>query len=383
MRGTTARRDSGFKLDASAFLTDSRSCTFGAADLGGLVLLMSRAWLDGSIPSDHRSLASLSRLGAAWESSRLAASIGLFFRRIEDRLVSIDLEGQLANRARVSEARVVAGRRGGARKALAYQLPSNCLAIARQLLGQGTEGAKTDETDTVQPPEVPVPALGTVKCTIFDPPATCQVDAHPSAEIIPPVIPLYTDSSFSSFDGGAGEGGSCENAKQVDLFGTPIKAPGKPRKATPTSEDREAASLIVDAYMEEVGPLHRRTIAADRNVALWLAEGVTVAEFRTAIRNFARLCDKSGRDPLYRNAPHNFFGRQNPFWRSHLKGPDETPGKPRNNGPAGRIRTGKSYEGIGVSASSAPHDASAPADAPSGQGTEHSQNPFRTPPENG
>jgi len=163
------------------------------------------------------------------------------------------------------------------------------------------------------------------------------------------------------------------------LFGTPIKPPRRPKKTTPTSEDREAAARVVDAYMEEVCPEERRTVAADKNVARWLAEGVTVADLRLAVRNYARMCDRANRDPLYRKAAHNFFGRQNPFWRSHLKGPDETSSKPGHTGSASRIRTGKSYEGIAVAVSTASHDAPAPADAPSIEGAEHSQNPFRAP----
>ncbi len=399
MRGTTARRDGGFR---SAFLTDERTAEFDAADLGGLILLMARAWIGGSIPSDATSLATLSRLGAAWESSRLAASIPDFFFLAEERLFSIDLQEQAAHRDRVRVSKVASGRRGGLSKAVAFatsrlafatsrlaDATSPPLADARRLVAnatspladatQGAEGAKTDKTDEVQPPELSIPAPGTVKCTIIDPPASAEVDAHSSTEIIPPHTPLYTDSSISSFDGGPGEGVSFENSKQVDLFGTPIKAPRRLKKATPTSDDREAAALVVDAYMDEVGPEHRRTIAADNNVAKWLAEGVTVADLRLAVKNYARICDRGGRDALYRNAAHNFFGRQNPIWRAHLKGADETPSKPRNTGPAGRIRTGKSYEGIGVTAYTAGHDAAAPADAPIGQGAECGPNPFRTP----
>jgi uncharacterized protein YdaU (DUF1376 family) len=384
MRGTAA----GFRIDAGSFLTDPRTVTFSAADLGGLVLLMSHAWVGGGeIPSDPDTLAALSRLGPLWASSRLAACIHLFFRIGVSRLVSIDLESQKRHMARVSETKAEAGRASGRRRRTPVEHMSNiCSTGVQQVFGE-YRSRDLEAQKGVQPSEQPVPATVPVKCSVIGPPETPLVasetdatDAHSGEFPLPPHTPLYRESSISSLsgDGGVGEEGE-KTPIAVDLFGTPIPRPGRPKKRRPTPADIEAASLVVDAYILEVGPEESRTRQADQNVAKWIAEGASVEDLRMAIRNYARMCDRTNRDAHYRKAPHNFFGRQNAFWKSHVKEPsNDAPGN-RQHGPVGRVRTGKSYEGISIAVSTAVDDSSTEPVQQVVEGAEHRENPFRTP----
>lgn len=380
MRGTAA----GFRIDAPSFLNDPRTASFTAADVGALVLLTCHAWAGGGeIPSDPETLAAWSRLGDAWPGSKVAKALHLFFRIGVNRLVSIDLEPQMARDSRERENKAAAGRASGrARRTAVQHLFNRCSTPVRQVF-DATGDASVATRAGVQPAAAAPNAPGRVECSVSGPPEAGGSagiddggDGAPGDLSFPPHTPLIRDvlSSLSG-DGGVGEG-ETKKACPVDLFGSPLEPRGRPKARKPTQEDRDAASLIVDAYIDEVRPEEARTARADANVSKWIAEGASLEDLRSSVRHYARLCDRTNRDPQYRKAPHNFFGRESAFWRAYTKEPTS---EHRYTGPTGRIRTGKSYEGIGVTVSTAEPDPAAVADAPGEQAPEHRANPFRAP----
>lgn len=108
---------------------------------------------------------------------------------------------------------------------------------------------------------------------------------------------------------------------QLDMFDAPHPqgSPKRPTRRRITRAVQEAASRVVDAFQVEVGPSHRRTAQADRNVAWWLVDGYTEADLLGSVKNYAAFCDWAERDPDYRKSALHFFGRKDPVFRSYLK----------------------------------------------------------------
>ena len=284
------------------FATDARVSALPAADVGGLALLLSHWWTSGDLPADDESLAALSRLGVSWGTSRLRACLSRFFETIGGVLRSLDLAPvREADRA-VREKRRQAGlASGAARRRTPVEHPLNTCStpVQRVFNKSSNEGVKSNDD------------------TGLSGPGSRSGVPGPLAADVPPHTPLIERVSSCNLPlEGGGRGG------QLDLFAEtpPPSAPRKvPRRAASPARFLEAATSVVDHYVATVQSAYRRTAAADRNCAHWLARGHTVESLKAAVGHYSDYCDRVGRSSEFRKSPHKFFGIKDPEFLEFMK----------------------------------------------------------------
>jgi hypothetical protein len=398
-------------FNARQWLDLTERLGLGPVDQAGLVNLLCWAWLspDCAIEAADDALARLSRLGAGWLASAARGRLDQFFDRLVDgRLQARDLAAEQARQERFSIARRRAGVESGKsrRRTLVERMSSICSTNAGEGANEGEGVARNLNTQTQL--RAAVAATGSASASAPSPPAgstphctgsraTADISGvcagNPSASVggadpadeecvkSAPPHPPYRDERLSSSSSPKEKGaqkslqGGCRGGGEStrNLFGDQPVA--KPATRKPTQAHQEAASGIVDAYMAQVAPDHRRTSLADKNAAWWLANGYTGEQLLASVMQYAAYCESVQRPGEFRKSASNFFARRDPLFKSYLKG-KPLDGKQRM-ASAGRVRTGRDLDDIGVQTTT---DEAAPqvgAAARTASDAGHPANPFR------
>lgn len=328
MRGADA---SGFMVDPRLF-SSPRFLTLTTCDLGALLKLWAAAWSAGCrLPADDATLAAAAGMTpAAWSVSALKARLGEFFRADDGALVPSDLEAQYARRTEICGKRASAGRASGeARRTRAEHLLNTCSTPARQVFADSRPGGEKEPAAAKRarrkPPasvqlaeagsDTAATTAGTQDCTA----SSLKVPPKVRCENVPPTPPIEREENTSQ----TSQGGCGGAAGKLDLFGNPCpppeaKSPTGRSRQKPDRATVDAASDLIDVYVESVRSAWPRTRQAEKNVLTWLERGYSLDQLRQAVDNYAEYVNRLGKDNDFRKSPSNFFGVQDGYFKSFL-----------------------------------------------------------------